>query len=121
MGGLLEGHEDAYGVSHQNGFFDNHILLAEFGGFPIDTRLCHFCSLNAVESEAHFMLERPKIHGASKVFVKSLKERWSRGSDPSLRKLSIKSFSSLCTGTYFESWVQILGPLLSTSQTLKEF
>ena len=91
MGGLLEGHEDAYGVSHQNGFFDNHILLAEFGGFPIDTRLCHFCSLNAVESEAHFMLERPKIHGASKVFVKSLKERWSRGSDPSLRKLSIKS------------------------------
>ena len=25
----------------------------------IDTRLCHFCSYNAVENEAHFMLECP--------------------------------------------------------------
>ena len=26
-----------------------------------DTRLCHFCSYNEVESEAHFVLECPYI------------------------------------------------------------
>ena len=42
----------------------NHRLAIKIGQwmtYPIsrDTRLCHFCSYNAVENEAHFMLECP--------------------------------------------------------------
>ena len=47
-----------------------------------------------------------KMYEALELFVKSLKEGWNCGFDPSLTKLSIKSSS--CFGAYFESWVQIL-------------
>ena len=54
--------------------------------------------------------------------VKSLKEGSNLGFNPSIGKLSIKSFfSSSYIGAYFESWMQILGPPLPNSQTLREF
>ena len=40
-----------------------------------------------------------------------------------IRKLYIERslISSLCPGVNFESWVKFLGPLCSSSQTLREF
>ena len=54
--------------------------------------------------------------------VKSLKEGQNYGFDPSLNFYFYQEFVSLwCTRAYFESWVKLLGPHLSISQTLRDF
>ena len=51
--------------------------------------------------------------------IKFFKGGRNHGFDPSWRKLSINNLSA--NRAYFESWVKLLGTLLSTSQTLREF
>ena len=46
---------------------------------------------------------------------------WDHEFDHSLRKISTKSSLAHRIGAYFESWVKLLGPFLSTSQTFREY